>query len=57
MKDMLKDPDKWRRESERYVEARGTHNYKTAAEILHDLREAIGGDEETSQLAVMRPNR
>lgn len=45
MKDMLKDPDKWLRESERYVEARGTHNYKTAAEILHDLREAIGGDE------------
>ena len=45
MKEMLKNPDKWLRESERLVDAGGTHNYKAAAEILHDLREAVGGDE------------
>lgn len=45
MQEMLKDPDKWLREAERLVDARGTHNYKAAAEILHDLREAVGGDE------------
>jgi len=45
MREMLKDPDKWLREAERLVDARGTHNYKAAAEILHDLREAVGGEE------------
>lgn len=45
MKEMLKDPDKWLHESERLVAARGTGNYQAAAEILHDLRDAIGGDE------------
>lgn len=45
MQDMLKNPDKWLRESERIVKVGGTNNYKAAAEILHDLREAIGGDE------------
>ena len=45
MKEMLKDTDKWLREAEQLVDARGTHNYKSAAEILHDLREAVGGDE------------
>jgi len=45
MKEMLKNPDKWLRESERLVDAGGTDNYKAAAEILHDLREAVGGDE------------
>jgi len=45
MKEMLKNPDRWLRESERLVDAGGTHNYKAAAEILHDLREAVGGDE------------
>ena len=44
MKEMLKDPDQWLREAERLVDARGTHNYKAAAEILADLREAVGGD-------------
>lgn len=44
MKDMLKNPGKWLRESERLVDTGGTHNYKAAAEILHDLREAVGGD-------------
>jgi hypothetical protein len=44
MKEMLKNPDKWLRDSERLVDAGGTCNYKAAAEILHDLREAVGGD-------------
>ena len=45
MQEMLQDPDKWLREAERLVDARGTLNYTAAAEILHDLREALGGDE------------
>jgi len=45
MKEMLKNPDKWLHESERLVDAGGTHNYKAAAEILRDLREAVGGEE------------
>jgi hypothetical protein len=45
MKEMRTDPDKWLREAERLADARGTHNYKAAAEILHDLREAVGGEE------------
>lgn len=45
MKEMLKNPDKWLRESERLVDSGGTPNYKAAAEILYDLREAVGGDE------------
>jgi hypothetical protein len=45
MKEMLKNPDQWLRESERLVDAGGTSNYKAAAEILHDLREAVGGEE------------
>lgn len=44
MKEMLQDPDRWLREAEGLVDARGTHNYTAAADILHDLREAIGGD-------------
>jgi hypothetical protein len=45
MKEMVKHPEKWLREAEQLVDARGTHNYKAAAEILYDLREAVGGDE------------
>ena len=45
MKEMLKAPDKWLHEADRLVDARGTDNYKAAAEILHDLREAVGGEE------------
>jgi hypothetical protein len=45
MKKMLNAPDEWLREAERLVDAKGTVNYKAAAEILSDLREAIGGDE------------
>ena len=43
--DMTKDPQKWLAESERLVDARGIENYKLAAEILADLRDAIGGKE------------
>ncbi|WP_437192489.1 hypothetical protein [Planctomicrobium sp. SH527] len=45
MKKMLKNPDKWLRESELRVDARGTDNYQAAADILHVLSEAIGCDE------------
>lgn len=45
MQEMVKQPDKWMREAERLVDARGTHNYRAAAEILEDLREAVGGRE------------
>ncbi|MCA9215927.1 MAG: hypothetical protein KDB27_22830 [Planctomycetales bacterium] len=44
MKKMVKEPKKWLREAENLVDARGTHNYKAAAEILSDLREALGDD-------------
>lgn len=42
---LRKDPDKWLRETEQLVEARSTANYETTADILKDLREAIGGAE------------
>ena len=42
---MVKAPQKWLREADKLVEARGTQNYKAAAEILADLRDAIGGDD------------
>jgi hypothetical protein len=45
MKEMIKAPKEWLGKAERIVEARGTQNYKAAAEILADLREAVGGDE------------
>jgi hypothetical protein len=45
MQEMLKNPEPWLRESERHVAAGGTHNYQAAAEILLDLREAVGGEE------------
>ena len=41
--EMVKDPQKWLTESERLVEERGRSSYKLAAEILADLKEAIGG--------------
>ena len=43
MGEMIKDPQKWLVESERLADERGTSNYKLAAEILADLKEAIGG--------------
>lgn len=45
MKDMLKNPEKWLLEAERLVDERGTDNYEAAAEILYDLREAVGSEE------------
>ncbi|MEQ8788223.1 MAG: hypothetical protein RIC55_18080 [Pirellulaceae bacterium] len=44
MKMMVKDPNKWLRKAEQLAAAGGTHNYKAAAELLADLREAVGGD-------------
>lgn len=44
MKKMVKEPQKWLREAEDLADARGTHNYKVAAEILFDLREALGDE-------------
>ena len=45
MKQMVNAPQKWLREADKLVKARGTQNYKAAAEMLADLRDAIGGDE------------
>ena len=45
MKQMVKAPQKWLRAADALVDARGTQNYKAAAEILADLREAVGGEE------------
>ncbi|TWU30511.1 hypothetical protein Pla144_12980 [Bythopirellula polymerisocia] len=45
MKQMVNAPQKWLREADKLVDARGTQNYKAAAEILADLRDAVGGDE------------
>ena len=45
MKEMVKEPKKWLRKAEKLVEGRGTQNYEEAAEILADLREAVGGEE------------
>jgi regulator of protease activity HflC (stomatin/prohibitin superfamily) len=44
MKEMLENPDQWLRGSNRLVDLGGTRSYQAVAEILHDLREAIGGD-------------
>jgi hypothetical protein len=38
-------PDEWLKKTSKLVEERGTDNYRQAASILADLREAIGGAE------------
>ena len=43
---MVKNPKKWLREAENLAEARGTDNYEAAADVLADLREALGHDGE-----------
>ena len=43
MIEMSKAPKKWLGTVEQLVEQRGTDNYEAAADILFDLREAIGG--------------
>lgn len=45
MKKMVKNPKVWLCEATKLVNARGTANYKAAADILADLREAVGGEE------------
>ena len=43
MQQMVKEPNAWLKKSTKLVDARGTSNYETAAEMLADLREAVGG--------------
>lgn len=45
MQEMVKEPETWLHKATELVEARGTDNYQAAAEILADLREAIGGED------------
>lgn len=45
MKEMAKSPKAWLTKAEALADAKGTENYKAAADILADLREAVGGDE------------
>ena len=44
MIEIAKSPNEWLRAAEKLVEDRGTDNYKAAADILSDLREAVGGE-------------
>jgi hypothetical protein len=45
MKKMKSNPNEWLEEAANLVEARGRDNYRAAADILVDMREAIGGDQ------------
>lgn len=45
VKEMRNDPAPWLRKVDTLVNAKGTANYKAPAEILRDLREAVGGAE------------
>lgn len=45
MRRMVQDPQTWIREAEKLVEQRGIANYIEAAQILADLREALGGED------------
>ncbi len=45
MKEMVASPATWLAKAEKLADARGTDNYIAAADILADLREAVGGDE------------
>ena len=63
MAEMQFAPKEWLTKATKLVEERGTHNYRDAACILADLREAIGGDEGTriarkhaAHLAKKNPN-
>lgn len=42
MKQMVDEPRKWLHKAEELVAARGTDNYEAAAEVLDELREALG---------------
>ena len=48
MKQMSENPQKWLVETENLVKARGRDNYHAAAEILADMREALGETEDDS---------
>jgi len=43
MQEMAKEPQAWVRQASRLVDERGAANYTAAADILADLREAVGG--------------
>ncbi len=45
MVEMKSAPDVWLTKASKLVEERGTDNYREAASILADLRDAVGGDE------------
>ncbi len=45
MKKMVAAPQEWLRQADALVGQRGTENYRAAADILADLREALGDDE------------
>ncbi len=44
MVEMQSAPDTWLKKASKLVEDRGTDNYREAASILADLRDAVGGD-------------
>lgn len=44
MIEMQSDPAAWLKKASKLVEERGTDNYRQAASILADLRDAVGGD-------------
>lgn len=50
MAEMMQNPQKWFEESESLVEARGTENYKLAAEILADMQQALGNTKNGGEL-------
>jgi len=45
MLEIKSDPEVWIKKASRLVEQRGTDNYREAASILADLRDAVGGHE------------
>lgn len=47
MIEMQSAPDSWLKKASKLVEERGTDNYREAASILADLRDAVGGEQGT----------
>jgi hypothetical protein len=45
MVEMQSAPDSWLKKASKLVEERGTENYREAASILADLRDAVGGEQ------------
>jgi hypothetical protein len=45
MVEMQSDPNSWLKKASKLVEKRGTDNYREAANILADLRDAVGGEQ------------